>query len=200
MTTIIISALAAGIAFALGFFIKSSQSKKQLSELDLVVNQLNEKIANSIALEEHQSILDDHSEKYESVSNQHSALTQDIQGVKQDLETQWAPWEFTLKQVQVPVQVIQGKKDTFVPWQFAEHICSQVPDCQLNLIDDVGHLASLTSEVQDKIFRLLPCVQLPLLWVRSSLVEILRSKRIVKKRICPLKLGANPSTSHSAHR
>ncbi len=86
-------------------------------------------------------------------ASQKAALTQDIQGVKQDLETQWAPWEFKLKQVQVPVQVIQGKKDTFVPWQFAEHICSQVPDCQLNLIDDAGHLASLTSDVQDKIFR-----------------------------------------------
>jgi hypothetical protein len=86
MTTIIISALAAGIAFALGFLIKSSQSKKQLSELDLVVNQLNEKIANSIALEEHQSILDDHSEKYQSVSNQHSALTQDIESLRDTLE------------------------------------------------------------------------------------------------------------------
>lgn len=86
-------------------------------------------------------------------ASQEEALIQDIQGVRQDLETQWSPWEFKLEQVQVPVQVIQGKLDTFVPWQFAESICQHVPNCQLNLVDDAGHMASLTSEIQDKIFR-----------------------------------------------
>ncbi|KZY64929.1 hypothetical protein A3737_36515, partial [Oleiphilus sp. HI0065] len=88
MTTIIISALAAGVAFALGFFIKATQSKRLLREKELEVTNLNQQVAQSIKLDEHESIINDHIENHASVSNQHAELEQDIELLRSTLENE----------------------------------------------------------------------------------------------------------------
>ncbi|MBK8974018.1 MAG: alpha/beta hydrolase [Hahellaceae bacterium] len=109
--------------------------------------------ANATLTESDRSILKNG--QYQAIFNrvQQEALSQGAAGVKQDLETQWAPWEFTLDQITTPVLVIQGEADTFVPVSFAQHLCEKLPRCELHLIAEQGHLAPLTPAAQDAMFR-----------------------------------------------
>lgn len=86
--------------------------------------------------------------------DQQEALLPGTEGAVQDLETQWAPWEFALEEINVPVHIFQGKQDTFVPWQFAEHLAGNIPNATLHLYEDRGHLYPLWPEHQDEIFKL----------------------------------------------
>lgn len=88
MTTIIISALVAGITFALGFLIKASQSKKLLGKQEIELSNLKDQIAQSIKLDEHESIINEHIQNHTSVSNQHSELEQDIELLRNTLENE----------------------------------------------------------------------------------------------------------------
>ncbi len=85
--------------------------------------------------------------------NQQEALKQGVEGAIQDLEVQWAPWPFSLKDISVPVYIYQGQKDTFVPWPFAEHMARTIPDATLTLKPDSGHLMPLDPIFQDEIFK-----------------------------------------------
>ncbi len=86
--------------------------------------------------------------------NQEEALFSGTRGFIQDLETQWAPWEFSLKDIKVPVHIFQGKQDVFVPWEFAEHLAVSIPDATLHFYEDRGHLFVLWPEYQDELFKL----------------------------------------------
>jgi pimeloyl-ACP methyl ester carboxylesterase len=86
--------------------------------------------------------------------DQQEALLPGTRGAVQDLETQWAPWDFALEEVFVPVHIFQGKQDTFVPWQFGEHLAAHIPNATLHLFEDRGHLYPLKPEYQDEIFKL----------------------------------------------
>ena len=87
--------------------------------------------------------------------NQQEALLQGVDGAIQDLEAQWAPWPFSLKDIHVPVHIYQGKKDTFVPWKFAEHMGNTIPNATLTLMPEAGHLNPLDPVFQDEIFSLM---------------------------------------------
>lgn len=86
--------------------------------------------------------------------DQEEAFSSGSRGVIQSLETQWAPWEFSLKQIKPPVHVFQGKQDAFVPWQFAQHLSALIPNATLHLYDDRGHLFPLCPDYQDELFML----------------------------------------------
>ncbi len=88
MTTIIISALIAGIGFALGFFIKASQNKNSLVERQLKISSLEEQLAQSISREEHESIVNNQSQSHASVISQNEALEQDIERLRSTLENE----------------------------------------------------------------------------------------------------------------
>lgn len=87
------------------------------------------------------------------IRNQQEALQQGVKGAIQDLEVQWAPWGFSLKDIGVPVHIYQGQKDTFVPWEFAEHMGNSIPGAKLNLIPEAGHLIPLDPAFQDEVFK-----------------------------------------------
>jgi|GEM_PF-197601 len=99
-------------------------------------------------------ILDDRKIADLFVRDQQEGLAAGSRGAIQDLETQWAPWEFRLEEIRVPVHVFQGKQDVFVPWEFAGHIAATVPDGTLHLYDDRGHLFPLWPACQDELFTL----------------------------------------------
>lgn len=84
---------------------------------------------------------------------QQEALHQGVEGAMLDLEMQWQPWPFSLREVEVPVQLFQGRADTFVPWPFAEHMVGALPRAQLTLADEYGHLMPMAPEVQRRMFR-----------------------------------------------
>ncbi|SDW32365.1 alpha/beta fold hydrolase [Marinobacter mobilis] len=85
--------------------------------------------------------------------NQQESVAQGVDGVIQDLETQWAPWPFLLADIGVPVSLFQGQKDTFVPWLFATHLQQSINGAELTLFEDQGHLYILSPVYQDRIFR-----------------------------------------------
>ncbi|WP_175481900.1 alpha/beta fold hydrolase [Marinobacter zhejiangensis] len=84
--------------------------------------------------------------------NQQESVTQGVDGVIQDLEVQWAPWPFLLADIDVPVYLFQGQKDTFVPWLFATHLQQSIAGAELTLMEDQGHLYVLSPVFQDQIF------------------------------------------------
>lgn len=100
-----------------------------------------------------QAVLDAPERRSWFLAAQSAAVQQGIDGVRQDLEVQWQPWEFQLEDIVPPVMIIQGKTDTFVPWQFGEHLCQRLRQCELWLLEGQGHLAPLTAPVQDALFR-----------------------------------------------
>jgi len=85
---------------------------------------------------------------------QEEALTAGTKGVIQDLETEWEAWEFSLKEIKVPVHIFQGKQDVLVPWQFAEHLAGNIPNASLHMYENRGHFFSLWPEYQDELFEL----------------------------------------------
>lgn len=84
--------------------------------------------------------------------NQQESVVQGVDGVIQDLEVQWAPWPFLLADINVPVYLYQGQKDTFVPWLFASHLQQSIAGAELTLLPDQGHLYVLLPVYQDQIF------------------------------------------------
>jgi len=84
---------------------------------------------------------------------QDEAFRQGIEGLTDGLDLQYYDWGFSLKEIQVPVLIFQGKQDTFVPFQFSEHLHSMIPESDLNLLEDQGHMYSLSSEFQKKNFK-----------------------------------------------
>jgi pimeloyl-ACP methyl ester carboxylesterase len=85
--------------------------------------------------------------------DQKEAVLTGSKGATQDLETQWKAWDFDLKDIKVPTHIFQGKMDTFVPWQFAEHLANTLPNAKLHLYEDRGHLFLLLPSFQDELFR-----------------------------------------------
>ncbi len=111
------------------------------------------KMAEAEMPEPDRAILQDKQTAELFMRNQQEALKQGVEGTIQDLEVQWAPWPFSLKDISVPVYIYQGQKDTFVPWPFAEHMARTIPNATLTLKPDSGHLMPLDPIFQDEIFK-----------------------------------------------
>jgi len=88
------------------------------------------------------------------VRDHQEGLAAGIRGMIQDLRTQYAPWEFSLNEIRVPVHVFQGQQDVFVPWQFAGHLAAAILHAELHLYEDLGHLLLLQPNQQDELFAL----------------------------------------------
>ncbi|PIP41922.1 MAG: alpha/beta hydrolase [Desulfobacterales bacterium CG23_combo_of_CG06-09_8_20_14_all_51_8] len=99
-------------------------------------------------------ILDDPETAEHFLRDQIEAMVSGSDGVIQDLNTEWAPWDFDLAQIKIPAAVFQGEQDVFVPWQFARHLSENMPHAALKLYEDKGHLLILDPSVQDNLFRL----------------------------------------------
>ena len=84
---------------------------------------------------------------------QDEAFRQGIEGLTDGLDIQYYDWGFSLKDIRVPVLIYQGKKDTFVPYQFAEHLHSIIPESDLTILEDQGHMFALSPVLQKRIFK-----------------------------------------------
>jgi pimeloyl-ACP methyl ester carboxylesterase len=68
------------------------------------------------------------------------------------------PWGFSLVDIRVPVRFWQGDADNIVPLSHGQHMAARVPDSQLRVRSEEGHLGGLAAalEVLDAILSFWP--------------------------------------------
>jgi pimeloyl-ACP methyl ester carboxylesterase len=66
-------------------------------------------------------------------------LNRSVEGAVQDLRLYCGPWDLALHQLQTPVSIWQGSDDTIVPPDAAYRLADVLPNCRLEVIDDMGH-------------------------------------------------------------
>ncbi|MCD6584661.1 MAG: alpha/beta hydrolase [Desulfobacteraceae bacterium] len=88
------------------------------------------------------------------IRDQEEAMVAGTRQIFQDLTIQWEPWDFDVTQITVPTYIFQGKQDSFVPWQFGQHLADMIPNAKQELYEDRGHLFILEPSFQDELFHL----------------------------------------------
>jgi pimeloyl-ACP methyl ester carboxylesterase len=59
------------------------------------------------------------------------------------------PWGFDLAGITVPVLLLHGKQDMFVPFGHGEWLAARIPGVEARLLDDDGHLTLLQNRVPE---------------------------------------------------
>ena len=132
-----------------------NQAVKLVRWTDMTLPNFYMKMAEAEMAAYDRNILDDKQIADIFMRNQQEALQQGTQGTIQDLEVQWAAWGFSLKDINIPVYIFQGQKDTFVPWKFAEHMANTIPNATLHLKPEAGHMIPLDPIFQDEFFNIM---------------------------------------------
>ena len=109
-------------------------------------------VAEAEVSESDQQVLQDKSRESLFIESQELCFKQGADGAIRDLEVQWDAWPFSLTDIEKPVSIYQGKKDVFVPWQFAEHLHDSIPGSKLRMMPNEGHLYSLEPDFQREVF------------------------------------------------
>ena len=71
------------------------------------------------------------------------------QGWWDDSLAQGRPWGFDLAQISVPVLLLHGRHDQFVPFSHGQWLAAHVPGAEAWLLDDEGHLSLMENRVGD---------------------------------------------------
>jgi len=82
------------------------------------------------------------------VSSQQDGLAPGSEGWWEDNCT-LRPWEFALADISVPVLLLHGRQDMFVPFGHGEWLAAHIPGAQAWLLDDDGHLTLLQNRVPE---------------------------------------------------
>lgn len=83
---------------------------------------------------------------------QQEGLQQSMEGPTQDLQVQWQYWGFEMADVLVPVNVVMGDVDPFVPQAFGHHLAENLRDAKWHSIRGHGHLLPFSSEFREWLF------------------------------------------------
>jgi pimeloyl-ACP methyl ester carboxylesterase len=70
------------------------------------------------------------------------------EGWWEDAVAHASPWGFELAQISVPVLLMHGREDLFVPFGHGEWLASHIPGVQARLSDDDGHLSLIERHVE----------------------------------------------------
>jgi pimeloyl-ACP methyl ester carboxylesterase len=81
--------------------------------------------------------------------SEHEGLAPGSEGWWEDGEAEVAPWGFELAEISVPVLVVHGRHDKFVPFGHGEWLARHIPGAEAWLLDDDGHLTLMERRVSE---------------------------------------------------
>jgi pimeloyl-ACP methyl ester carboxylesterase len=79
----------------------------------------------------------------------HEGLAPGIEGWWEDAYAQAGAWEFELADISVPVLVMHGRQDLFVPFGHGEWLAGHIPGVEARLLDDDGHLTLMQNRIPE---------------------------------------------------
>jgi len=71
------------------------------------------------------------------------------QGWWDDTVAESSPWGFELSAISVPVLLMHGQHDRFVPFGHGQWLAARIPGVEARLFDDDGHLTLLTNRIPE---------------------------------------------------
>jgi pimeloyl-ACP methyl ester carboxylesterase len=96
-------------------------------------------------------ILTDPLYKEEFTAQQKEGMVYGGRGAAQDAALQYVDWGFRLADVPGKVHIFHGTADMAIPFAFAEHLATHLPDAELHALEDQGHYFPVM--YQDVIFQ-----------------------------------------------
>ena len=83
--------------------------------------------------------------------SQQAAVSPGIQGWWDDGAAKLTDWGFDLRAVRVPVMILHGRQDRFVPVQHGEWLAASIPGAEADISDRDGHLTMIgrVGEIHD---------------------------------------------------
>jgi pimeloyl-ACP methyl ester carboxylesterase len=79
----------------------------------------------------------------------HEGLAPGGQGWWEDGQAEAGPWGFDLAAITVPVLLMHGRQDMFVPFGHGQWLAARIPGVQARLLDQDGHLTLLEHRVPE---------------------------------------------------
>jgi pimeloyl-ACP methyl ester carboxylesterase len=79
----------------------------------------------------------------------HEGLGPGIQGYWDDTVVLSTPWGFELSAITVPVLLMHGRTDRFVPFGHGEWLAGRIPGVEARLFDHDGHLTLFTNRIPE---------------------------------------------------
>jgi pimeloyl-ACP methyl ester carboxylesterase len=83
------------------------------------------------------------------VYRDHEGLAPGGQGWWDDSVAEASPWGFELSAISVPVLLMHGRHDRFVPFGHGEWLAARIPGVEARLFDHDGHLTLLTNRMPE---------------------------------------------------
>ncbi len=74
-------------------------------------------------------------------------LAPGAQGWWDDSVAEAGPWGFELSAIRVPVLLMHGRQDQFVPFGHGQWLAARIPGVAARLLDDDGHITLLTKRI-----------------------------------------------------
>ena len=85
---------------------------------------------------------------YLATCNQ-DGLEPGVEGWWDDAEAHSQPWGFELSAISVPVLLMHGRQDRFVPFGHGQWLAGHIPGVEARLLDHDGHLTLLASRIPE---------------------------------------------------
>jgi pimeloyl-ACP methyl ester carboxylesterase len=79
----------------------------------------------------------------------HDGLAPGVEGWWDDGVAHCTPWGFELSAISIPVLLMHGRQDQFVPFGHGQWLAKHVPGVEARLFDHDGHLTLLTNRVPE---------------------------------------------------
>jgi len=82
-------------------------------------------------------------------TSEQGGLAPGSQGWHDDNRAHISPWGFDLAAITVPVLLLHGRQDMFVPSGHGEWLAAHIPGVEARLLDDDGHLTLLQNRIPE---------------------------------------------------
>jgi pimeloyl-ACP methyl ester carboxylesterase len=83
------------------------------------------------------------------VTCDHDGLAPGVDGWWDDATAHSQPWGFELSAISVPVLLMHGRQDRFVPFGHGQWLAGHIPGVEARLLDHDGHLTLLANRISE---------------------------------------------------